>query len=97
MAEVASEDLQSGGFHNMVSLKGLYFARVEDVPEYVQQVSFCSSPRRLQTLKRVLLQRADADTLALSVAFFYHQTFRVAVVNSIKHGQNTLNLFPRSF
>lgn len=44
MAEGASEE--SGGFYNMsslFSLKGSYFERVEDVPEYVQQVSFCTS------------------------------------------------------
>lgn len=54
MAEVASEE--SGGFHNMsslFSLRGSYFERVEDVPEYVQQVSCCTSPHCLQTHNRV--------------------------------------------
>lgn len=76
MAEAASEEF--GGFHNMsflFSLKGSYFERVEDVPEYVQQVSFCTSPHCLQTHtrapKRVLLLRTDVDRVALLL--FYHQ------------------------
>lgn len=58
MADLASEYQQSEESKNissLFSLKGFYFQRVEDVPEYVQQVSSCTFHSCLELLNHVAL------------------------------------------